>query len=95
MKTNQSYPPVRGKQLVSLNLAKRPEGVSQLEALAAGGGIRLAAQIGRLEAKGHRFDREREGLERHTRYWWKGWAQPSAAASPLPSNQPGTYSANL
>lgn len=90
---SKTHPLVRGKQSISLSLSKRPEGVSQVEATAAGGGTRLAAQIGKLEAKGHHFDHKREA-EGYTRYRWKGWERPSAPASPLP-NLPGTYSANV
>lgn len=93
------HPPVRGKQAISLSLLKRPEGASQAETANAGGGTRLAAQVGKLEAKGHRFERKREGREGYARYWWQGWEQPSASASPLPSpkasHKLGTYSANL
>ncbi len=97
---SQQHPPVRGKQAICLSLSKRPQGVSQLEATTGGGGTRLSSQINKLEAKGHRFEREREGREGYTRYRWKGWKQPSSSLPPPSqragaSNQPETYSANL
>jgi hypothetical protein len=97
MTTDLGHPPVRGKLSISLNLSKRPQGVSQLEATGAGGGTRLAAQIGNLEAKGHRFGDawEQSNGSRYKRYRWVGWEQPHAPASPLPTDQPETYSANL
>lgn len=70
-----------------------------LQHLAQSDNPRLAPQIFKLEAKGHRFDRKREGREGYARYWWKGWEEPSRPSSapphPLPPNQPGKYSANL
>lgn len=71
--TNE-HPPARGKKLaIALSLAKLGEGVSHIENLRAGGGIRLAAQIWKLEKRGHRFGKEREGVEGYTRYRWLGF----------------------
>lgn len=67
------HPPVHDKAAISISLTKRPEGASQMEATQAGGGTRLAAQIGKLKDKGHCFRTQREGRERYSRYWWEGY----------------------
>ena len=68
----------RGERLrVTLALAKRPEGVTSLEALHGGAGSRLAANILKLKRKGHTF---RDAWEvtpkgsRVKRYWRTGFA---------------------
>ena len=70
------------RQTATLRLAKRPEGVTSLEALNGGGGSRLAATILRLKDKGHTFRDAREVTpkgSRVKRYWWTGWAEPVQA----------------
>ncbi len=76
-KLSKKHPALRGKMTVSLNLAKRPEGVSQLEATLEGGGTRLAAQIYHLTRLGHRFRKQWEDTNgcRFVRYWWLGFAE--------------------
>lgn len=73
---SKKHPPLRGKRMaICLALAKRPKGVTGLEALEAGGGIRLPAQILRLDRQGHRFrdEWERGNGSRYKRYWWLGY----------------------
>lgn len=64
--------PEQGKIAIALNLAKREEGVSSLEALTEGAGFRLAAQIHRLKNLGHVFRDKWETVNgvRYKRYWW-------------------------
>lgn len=87
-KLSNVHPPVRGAKLaVSLALAKRREGVSQMDATNAGGGRRLAAQIFKLKERGHRFRQRGEGVERYARYWWIGFA-PAAEDNSSPISEP-------
>lgn len=75
-KFTKKHPPVCGKRMAAcLVLAKRPNGVSQIEATRGGGGTRLAAQIGKLKERGHLFRREweQDNGSRFMRYWWLGF----------------------
>lgn len=73
-KLSNEHPPVRGKKrALALSLAKRPEGITSLEALRSGAGLRLAAHIRALKEQGHHFRTKLEGTERHARYWWLGF----------------------
>lgn len=87
--TQNERPPVRGdKRSKSLELSKRPEGVSSLEALLGGGGSRLAADIHALVKQGHCFLTIREGAERYARYWWIGYNQDGPGYSKEISEPP-------
>ena len=84
----RNHPPVSGKKrAICLALSKRRGGVTSLEALKGGGGSRLAAHIGKLEGRGHRFRRLTEGAERYTRYWWTGY-RPDGEKCPAQISEP-------
>lgn len=76
----------RGARLAAtLSLAKRPQGVTSLEALENGAGGRLAANIGRLKEKGHRFSREWFTTPRGSRcmrYRWTGCGEGEEGNEP-------------
>ena len=97
-KPTNSHPPVRGKKIATaLALAKGPEGVTDRESELAGGGSRLAAQIHKLKARGHRFRKVTEkGADgsHYARYWWIGWSPPGeellrSPAAPAPPSGRG------
>ena len=65
----------------ALELLKRPEGLTQLEASVNAAGTRLSAQIFSLSQKGHQFRSawEAEGGSRYKRYFWIGYCPECAA----------------
>lgn len=84
MDPSSSQKKPRGARLeAALSLSKRPEGVTGLEGLHSGTGIRLADCIYQLKKKGHHF---REAWEvtphgqRVKRYWWDRWEAPAKVA---------------
>lgn len=74
----------RSKIGVSLDLAKRRQGVTQREATSAGGGSRLAPQIFLMKRQGHLFhdawEKAADGT-RYKRYWWLGFESSAGAGN--------------